>query len=426
MTYDEAVKYLESSAVLGSKHGLSDLESLLRSMGNPEKELKIIHTAGTNGKGSFCAYTESILREAGFTVGSFTSPHLIRYNERFTFNGGEISDNDLAEKVSYVKKKAEEYFGGRNEWFSFFEIITAVCFSYFAEKKPDFLILETGLGGRLDSTNVVSSPLYTAIMKIALDHTEFLGNTVEEIAAEKGGIIKENRPCVLYPAQPEAYGVIKKIAEKKQSPLYYSKDLSLKITKADTEGIVFDIETEFYKYKNLRSNMPGLYQPQNISAVLTGVEILRGLGFNISDKAVYRGIEKAKIKGRTDLVCQNPKIILDGAHNLNAAEEFSAYLKNLGSSQGKITLVTGVLADKNPLPLINKLAENADRVILTMPPSKRAFDPSGLSLDKETYCIPDPAAALKKAVSFNDGIIFVTGSLYLIGEIMKIMKGKAE
>ncbi|MCD7904510.1 MAG: bifunctional folylpolyglutamate synthase/dihydrofolate synthase [Clostridiales bacterium] len=426
MTYGEAVKYLENSAVLGSKHGLSDLEGLLNLMGNPEKGLKIIHIAGTNGKGSFCAYMESILREAGFSVGVFTSPHLIKYNERISLNGENISDEDFAAEVSYVKEMSEKYFGERGEWFSFFELITAVCFSYFAEKKPDFLILETGLGGRLDSTNIVKAPLYTAITKIALDHTEFLGNTLEEIAAEKGGIIKEGCPCVLYPEQPEAYEVINKIAEKKGVELYYSEDLSLNVISSGSEGTAFDIETEYFEYKGLCSQMAGLYQPYNISAVLTGTEILRGLGYHISEGAVYGGVKKAKIRGRMDVVCRKPLIVLDGAHNLNAAEEFSAYLKALGETEGKITLVTGVLADKRPVPLIKKLSENAHRVILTMPPSKRAFDPTGIKLDKETYYINEPEAALKKAVSFKDGIIFVTGSLYLIGEVLELISNGKE
>ncbi|MCD7778645.1 MAG: bifunctional folylpolyglutamate synthase/dihydrofolate synthase [Clostridiales bacterium] len=427
--YNEAVKYLEGAALLGSKHGLSDLEGLLWLMGSPEKGLNIIHVAGTNGKGSFCAYTESILREAGYSVGVFTSPHLIKYNERFSLNGEDISNEDLAAEVFYVKNKVEEYFGGKNEWFSFFEIMTAVCFSYFSKKKPDFLILETGLGGRLDSTNTVKNPLYTAIMKIDLDHTEFLGNTIEEIAAEKGGIIKPNRPCVLYPHQPSAYPVIKQIAEEKNSRLFYSESIDLNILSSDYGGIVFDIETEYFKYKGLRSKMAGLYQPRNIAAVLTGVEILKSLGYDINKEAVYRGVEKAKIRGRMDIVSKDPLIILDGAHNMNAGTEFSAYLKSVGNRYGKITLVTGVLADKNPVTLIERLYENADRVILTMPPSKRAFNPNPaeISLNKETYYINEPKAALEKALSFNDGAVFVTGSLYLIGEVMNIInRGKGK
>ncbi|MCD7855926.1 MAG: bifunctional folylpolyglutamate synthase/dihydrofolate synthase, partial [Clostridiales bacterium] len=169
MTYNEAIKYLEGSAVLGSKQGLSAFKGLLSLMGSLEKRLKIIHVAGTNGKGSFCTYTESILRAAGYSTGLFTSPHLIRYNERIAFNGEPVSDEDFANEIEFVKTKTEEFFGSSDQWFSFFEIITAACLSYFLRKSPDFVILETGLGGRLDATNAVEVPLFTAITRIALD-----------------------------------------------------------------------------------------------------------------------------------------------------------------------------------------------------------------------------------------------------------------
>lgn len=424
MTYNEAIKYLENSAVLGSKQGLESFKGLLSLMDNPQEKPNIIHVAGTNGKGSFCAYTESILRAAGYSVGVFTSPHLTRYNERIALNGEPISDGDLAAELSYVKEKSEEYFGGRNEWFSFFEIITAACFSYFAKKKPDFLILETGLGGRLDSTNAINSPLFTAITRIAFDHTEFLGNTIEQITGEKCGIMKAGRPCVMAPQCKEAAMAAEAAAIKKQSPLYYSEAPKINIKDFSPNGLRLDIETPYFSYKNLVSGMWGSYQSQNITAVLIGIEVLRKQGYNIPDKAVYEGVKNAKIKGRTDVISTSPLIIADGAHNLNAAEEFNKTAAALKKQGNKITLLTGVLQDKNPEELIRALSQNADRVILTIPPSKRAYNPQNLNLNKETIFEPNPRKAYITAKAFTDSIIFITGSLYLIGEIYSVLKGE--
>lgn len=423
MTYNEAIKYLEGSAVLGSKQGLSAFKGLLSLMGSPEKRLKIIHVAGTNGKGSFCTYTESILRAAGFTTGLFTSPHLIRYNERIAFNGEPISDEDFADEIDFVKAKTKEFFGSSNQWFSFFEIITDACLSYFYKKSPDFVILETGLGGRLDATNAAESPLFTAITRIALDHTEFLGNTIEEIAAEKCGIIKENRPCVSALQCEEAEKVIRAYAAEKNAPLLYEPNPEIKIIKNDLKGLTMDIKTHYYSYKGLVSGMGGSYQPQNIAAVLLGIEALRKQGYAIPDKAVYEGIKTAKIKGRTDIISKSPLIIADGAHNLNAAEEFDKTTAEVKAQGKKITLLTGVLADKNPEKLIKALSKNADRVILTVPPSKRAFNPEGLTLEgKDVYFEPDPEKACKLLKGFDDSVIFITGSLYLTGKIYALLK----
>lgn len=423
MNYAEAVNYLENAAVLGSKKGLDDFRALLKLMGSPEKQKNIIHVAGTNGKGSFCRYTENILRAEGCSVGVFTSPHLVRYNERITLDGEYISDEDFAEKISLVRDKIREFYKNSEGWFSFFEIMTAAALSYFAEKKPDFIILETGLGGRLDATNAVEKPLFTAITKIARDHTEFLGDTPEQIALEKAGIMKEGVPCVLYPYQPEIYPVIRLVAAKNDSPLRYDKHPKFNIKSSDLNGTVFDYSGNYLSYENLKTSAVGRYQPANIAAVLGGIYTLRELGFKISDEAVYTGIKNTKIKGRMEILSEDPLIIADGAHNIDAAKMFSAYLEDIKGKYGRITLVTGVLADKKPIRLIRTLSENADRVILTKPSSKRAFDPADLNLEgiPSTYC-PNLREALSKALSYNDGIIFIIGSLYLIGEAKKILK----
>ncbi len=421
MNYNQAVEYLKNAAVTGSKQGLSSFKALLELMGSPQNKLNIIHVAGTNGKGSFCGYLSSVLMAAGYNTGVFTSPHLVKYNERFCYNGKCITDEELAEEITAVSQCVDKFFNGSGDYFSFFEIMTAVCFSYFSKLKTDFLILETGLGGRLDATNAVTSPLFTAIMKIDYDHTELLGSTLEEIAAEKAGIIKPYRPCVLYPNQPKILPVIKRFCDKNNSALFYNQYADINIINSGFSGTEFDVCTADLNYKGLFTKMFGAYQPKNIVPVLTGIELLNKMGFKIPEKAVYEGIKNAKICGRMEIVKTNPTIIADGAHNLNAAEEFSAYTKTLNR---KITLVTGVLADKSPEKLIKKLAENAYRVILTVPPSKRAFNPQNLRLPVETYFEKDPKMALAKALTFNDGIIFVTGSLYLVGEVKSIMKGK--
>lgn len=427
MNYREAIKYLEGSAVLGSKKGLSDFKTLLGLMGSPEKQENIIHVAGTNGKGSFCAYTDNILRAAGYTTGVFTSPHLVKYNERISLCGEYISDDDFAGEITYVRDKIREFYGNKEGWFSFFEIMTAAALHYFAEKKPDFIILETGLGGRLDATNAVEKPLFTAITKIARDHMQYLGDTPEQIAFEKAGIIKPGIPCVLYPYQPEIYPVIRIEAAKKSAPLRYDKHPKFNIIKKDLEGTVFGYGGKYLSYEGLETVIPGAYQLPNIATVLAGIYTLRKQGFEIPDEAVYEGVRNTRVKGRMEKLSEKPLIFADGAHNIDGAKMFSMFTGEIKEKYGKITLIAGALEDKDPIRLIRKLAENADRVILTRPDSKRAFDPKNLSLDNDIVIYKENLKnALDEARCYDDGIIFIAGSLYLVGEAKIILEGEAD
>jgi len=303
MTYDEAIAYLIKSYGEGRKKGLDKVREALKFFGNPQDGLNIIHVAGTNGKGSFCAMMEAVLREAGYYSGVFSSPHLERFNERFKINGVQICDDDFGRIMGRIVAVSRSMFGD-DDGFSFFEILTIMAFVYFSVRQVDLVLLEVGIGGRLDSTNVIKNPLLSVIMAIGLDHTDILGDTIEEIAKEKGGIIKENRPLVLYDDVPMVYNIFKEMAAAKNAKIYHAANVSL-------------LE---YLMQGLELGLQGQHQINNARVVVAACMALRDLGFpNISDDFIRDGLRNVNHAGRLEIVSHEPLIILDGAHNLPAA-----------------------------------------------------------------------------------------------------------
>lgn len=398
MNYSRMLEHLYSLESSKFKLGLENIKSLLKKLGSPEKSLRYIHVAGTNGKGSVCAMLFSVLRQAGYNVGLYTSPHLKKFNERIRYNGIFITDREIVDYYIGMEDKITNQ--------SFFEITTAIAFMYFKDKRPDFVILEVGLGGRLDATNVVM-PLISVITNIDYEHTNLLGNTMEKIAHEKAGIIKDNVPVVTG-ADGAALATIKKIAMKMNAPLIKSK----KFNKIN------------FRYLN------GAFQQDNANTALAAIGALRKYHkTKINDKEIIEGMENAKWPGRLQFIGKN--VLVDCAHNPNGIRALVKEIKLLNPNHNfsSLIIVFGVLKDKNAAEMLNLIFSLKPKlVIFTQPISDRALRLKELlniskKINKSNikiYTIKKPADALRfaKKMAKND-LIIVTGSIYLVGELIQ-------
>ncbi len=431
MNYQECIHYLEEEVGFGSVPGLERIKLLCEKLGNPEQNLSVIHIAGTNGKGSAVAMLASILKEAGYRVGTYTSPHLERYNERFLINGEEISDDDFAREITLMKEICEELEAEGKPVPTLFEIVTGAAFHYFSEQKVDVLILEVGLGGKYDATNVVAVPLLSLIMSISIDHTDFLGDTIEKIAAEKAGIIKKNCPVVLYSQDDMVYNIIKDVADQMDAPFYCLNDAEIDVASQTLEGTVFSVKNKSISLENLELSLLGSYQIGNCVAVLEACNVLGKRGLTLSEVAIRQGLKNTHWAGRMEICSRDPLVILDGAHNADGiaqlAKSLSIYFKDK-----KVTLILGVLGDKEYQKMAEYILPYADSVILTEPHSERKLDVFSLarsiSNHKGTiYTEKEIENAYETALSIipADGIILCCGSLYMIGAMRTYISNRS-
>lgn len=423
MDYNEAIDYIENIICINPKPGLERMKILMELLGNPQDKLKIIHVAGTNGKGSTCAMIESILRASGYTTGLYTSPHLSKYNERIKINNIDISDKEFAQMTSKIstvcsKMKTQP---------SIFEFLTAIALCYFENHSLDFVILEVGLGGRFDSTNIIKSPVLSVITSIGIDHTQYLGNTVEQIAKEKGGIIKKNCTTVLCFNSSAVYNVIESICNQKNSKLYFNYNLDIDIKSIDLNKIIFSVKCDYYQYSNVVLSMIGEYQIYNATTALTAIKVLNDIGFNISKENILNGLKNTFWAGRMEVVSKNPYIILDGAHNIDGINMLIKYIQTYFQTK-KITLLMGVLKDKEYIQIINSMLSVVDRLVLTQPSTSRAFTIKEFDFicsdyNIELYLEKDISKAfdIAKNITKKDEIIVCTGSLYLVGELRDLI-----
>ncbi len=421
MNYEEALSYIHSINWRGSKPGLSRTRTLLEKLGNPEKSLPCIHIAGTNGKGSTAAMLDSILREAGYRVGLFTSPFVERFNERIVYNGLPIPDGELARLTGLLAPLAESMDDPPTE----FELITALGFLYFAEMGCDAVVLEAGMGGRLDSTNVIEAPLLSIITGVALDHTAYLGDTVEKIAAEKAGIIKKGVPLLYGGETPSVMALLAEKAALLSAPFYVTDRSRLIVQKSDLSGSVVDYED----YVGLRLPLCGLYQPRNLATVLTAFRILAKRGLPVSEEALRKGLEKTVWKARFEVLTRNPLVLFDGSHNRQGIEAACEAIDYYFPGQ-KLVLVTGVMADKAYGEMASLLVPYAARVFAVRPDNPRALAAEALA---ETYrqagaeAVPCDSmekaltAALRAAEEENRPVIAL-GSLYMYGELKATLR----
>ena len=432
-TYTEALDYIYDLTKYGIKLGLNNIKYLLFLLGDPHKKIKIIHVAGTNGKGSTASFISSILQSDGYKVGLYTSPHLVDFTERININNKQINRkkvSELLERIKpFIEKVAQTPSYGHP---TFFEVITSLAFLYFFEEQVDFLVLEVGLGGRLDATNVCE-PLISVITHIDYDHMDKLGNSLEEITREKGGIIKPERTVISSKQYREAQNEIKRIADEKNSLIYSSgKEINYEIVKSDIKGVVFDLEGIYHNFKNLHTPLLGRHQADNATTAIAAVEALKISGIDISQKAIRAGLEKVKWTGRLEVIQNNPTLLLDGAHNPNGVKIMLQALEEIFSYQ-RLILVLGIFTDKDYKKMIQILAPNADLIIATKAKTPRAAPPQTIVKEAAQYINENKIMVTKNipqaincalSNSKEDDLICITGSLYTVGEAKRYFRNK--
>jgi len=412
-SYQSCLKTMYGFRRFGIKLGLSTIKKILAGLDDPQDTFVCIHVAGTNGKGSVASSLASILHCSGYKTGLYTSPHLVRFNERIQVNSRPISNKEVVASYSAVK---DAHFGKRDP--TFFEFTTAMALYEFAAQKVDWAIIETGMGGRLDATNIIK-PALSIITNISLEHRAYLGNTLTQIAAEKAGIIKKRTPLVTGIRQRKAFAEVKRIAEGKKAPLFR---LGTDFKVRRNQGQTFSYYGIGNVWHNLQTALPGSYQVDNAALVLAACELINKNKTSITVNNIQEGLRKNHWPGRLEIVSQDPFIILDGAHNLAAARNLARFLST--HLAGKtITLVIGILDDKPYKAMLKSLLIPATRVILTRAKIDRALEPRKLyeaakNLNPDVTITPGVAQAIKTAVETTPrhGAICIAGSLYVVGE----------
>lgn len=419
--YDEALTFIHSINSLFCNPGLERIKTLCSALGNPQKDMKFIHVAGTNGKGSTCAMLSSVLMAAGYKTGLYTSPYIRRFNERIRVNGESISDEKLVELTERIRPIAEKMEDKPTE----FELITAIAFLYFNEEACDIVVLECGLGGRLDATNLIDSPLCSLITGISLDHTRILGDTIEKISMEKAGIIKSGHPVIFGGDSVVARDVIKSYAASLGSDFRFVDHSDIAIHRADLHGTVFD----YKNYKNVKIELLGLYQPKNAALVLDTVDLLRELDIAISDENVYFGLQNAVWNARFEIICDSPRVIFDGAHNAEGIHAAKESVKHYFGDE-QLIAVSGVLSDKDYTQIGKDISDIADTVFTITPKNPRALSAKEYAEVISSFgvgAVPctDTEQALRNALALADEkkkSVIVLGSLYTYGEVCKLLE----
>ena len=444
LTEDQAldpVAYINTPRWQESRYGLERTYALLAKLGNPHEHLKFVHVAGTNGKGSTCAYLAGILQAAGYKVGLFTSPYIERFEERIRVNGQNISEDDLMAVTLDVRDAADAVEVERGEHPTEFELMTGVAFAHFARSGCDIVVCEVGLGGELDSTNVIPRPEVSAICRLGLDHTALLGDTIDQIAQAKAGIIKQGCPVVTYPQPPEALAVIEAKANAMDAPLSVADFGLLEIGDVST-GIADNVPMRAFSFGSfgpLRTRLLASYQPYNAAMALEVVRVLRAGGWGIPDKAVREGVEACTWPGRFEVVRTNPVVIVDGGHNPQGAEALASSLASVFPGR-KAVFAIGLLADKDYPAMLRTLVPYGSAFVCMQPNNPRALAAEDLAqavrealadtegaqaaADALVEVQPDYDAALPHAIELAgpDGMVVASGSLYQVGDVKRVLR----
>ena len=415
MNTNEAIAYIHSVFWKGSIPGLSRTQELLQKMGNPEKKLKFVHIAGTNGKGSTAAMTASILRKAGYHTGLYTSPYIYRFNERMQVDGVEITDEELVAVTEYVKPLADSMEESPTE----FELVCCIAFEYFVRKQCDIVVLDVGMGGAFDATNIIETPEVAVITNIGLDHTEVLGDTLEKIAETKAGIFKENGHAVIYRRTPSVEAVFERVCAEKNTVLEKADFDSLNLKKHTLDGQLFDCGDR----KDLVLPLLGDHQLHNASVVLSIVDTLKQIGWNISEQNIRDGLQDVQWPGRFDIITRSPLFIIDGGHNPQCIE---ALVKNIEDylKDRKVVAITGVLADKDYADMYVPVMPYIQKFVCITPPNPRKLEGMELAKylrDKGADAVGsetiEDGVKMALEIAGDDGVILCFGSLYSIGSI---------
>lgn len=466
MNYTEALEYIHGVDKFGMILGLDSIRELLKRLGNPQEDLNIIHIAGTNGKGSTASFISSVLVESGYKTGLYTSPFLERFNERIRINGEEIDDQKLADCVGKVREKAEEMAGEGLQHPTEFEIVTATAFYFYNKEKVDALVLEVGLGGRFDATNVIDRSILSLVASISKDHTGVLGDTVEKIAYEKAGIIKENGKVFLYSQDENVEKVIEDVCKEKNAELFKTDNESIKIKKANLNNQVFDCRDYLGNiHEDIKIRLIGEHQVKNALLALDALVYLKenNIFENITEDSIREGLLKTKWAGRLEVISEKPLFIIDGAHNIDAANLLSKEIEKHFDEEWDKTLILGVLRDKEVDAIVKTLVPKFDRVVITLPDNPRAMEVGELAFRVGMYCddiicIEDIDSAVEHAYKLVKELtkeekqlqnektrkksskkksskkpvkekvkkkaIFAAGSLYLVGHIRSYVREK--
>lgn len=426
MNYQESLAYLDSLGKFGIRLGMERIEGLLRELGNPEQQIKTIHVTGTNGKGSVSSMITNILLAANLKTGKFTSPHLVKYNERITINGQDIDDDSFADLLTIVKTAADSVVAkGVCEQPTQFEVLTAAAFLYFALENVDYAVIEVGMGGLWDSTNVIT-PIVSVITNVSLDHTDRCGKTVERIAMQKAGIIKENVPVVTAAEGDDALGPIKAVAMFKQAKLYiYGRAFWGTEVESSMEGQTFTLHAGEYYSSDYSIRLPGEHQIANTSVAIVAAKLVSKQDDRINELALHIGVSNTVWPGRLERIAQAPDVILDGAHNPAGAEALRKALDKY-YPEAKRIFVLGMMGDKDMTGVISRLIRPMDIVYTVKADdgarAAAAEELAGL-VGVQALAMSSLADAYEAAVSRadSDSVVCICGSLYLVGNFKNLL-----
>jgi dihydrofolate synthase / folylpolyglutamate synthase len=421
LTYTKSIQLLFELERLGMKFGLGGISRLLRELDNPHKKFRSIHIAGTNGKGSTASMLAAMLSAAGYRTGLYTSPHLVRFEERIRIDGREIPRKAVAELTSRLAPMIRKHHP------TFFESTTAIAFGYFAQEKVDVAVIETGLGGRLDSTNVLR-PLVSVITTIGLEHTEILGNSLAKIASEKAGIVKKNVPCVTGIRDSTSLSVVKRVCKENNAPLILATRYKAKVWESSLRGTLLDFSAGKTSYKEVKVSLPGRFQLDNLAVALATVQVLNESGkLSVNEISVRAGLSSIQqatgLSGRLSVIRESPLVISDVAHNSDAIRNLCDTWKRL--KLRKPIVVCGVVRDKDYSSMVRELARIAERAVAVAAATPRSRPASDIAAAFERAQCPTQAALsveegmrLALQMAESDGTILVTGSHFVVGEAM--------
>lgn len=417
MDYIKAMEYINSYSKSGGKiTDLSRAEELMERIGNPEKRLRFVHIAGTNGKGSVVEYISNALIMSGYKTGQFTSPFILRYNDRIRINGTEIDDDTLAELAETVKEKAAD------RPYSQFEITMAIAMLWFERENCDIVVLETGIGGLLDSTNVIPPPLLSVITSISLDHTAILGDTVEKIAENKAGIIKKDSAVIVSEDNPGSVIEIMRNTAKEKGALYVENEPC----RPYHEGGMY--APFFYRGVKLTPAMPGLHQKYNAQTAITACLYLREKGFSVSDNSIIRSVENTQVCARVQYINGEPPVLVDGGHNPAGVRMLSMMLMYLSTRNQKIYTVMGMIDSKDFADCVKLIAPHSDKLFAVddfapnAVPSEKLNDIAGFYTDTDSGSLSEAVEKARRMALENDGIVVICGSLYLASKYLNTIE----
>ena len=435
MTYKEARNFIEQSKKYGSKLGLETVTELLFRLGNPQDKLKLIHVAGTNGKGSTTAFLTTILAENGYKAGRYISPAVFSYREIIQIscdvngkvNTENIKKESLCAAITLIKAVCEAMVREGLAHPTSFEIETAMAMLYFLQEQVDIAVIEAGLGGRLDATNVIKNPLCCIITSVSLDHMQYLGDTLEAIAAEKAGIIKEGRPLISSNRPPEVLRVLEEICNRKNAPFLSVDNSEAVIMESSAQGSVFCYHDEFWKIK-----LPGMHQLTNALLAIRAVEVLKESGFKITREGIRNGLAKTIWNGRFEVISKEPYFVIDGAHNEEAANRLTEAIQRYFNGK-RLIYILGVFADKDYHSILRITAPLAGVILTISPENSRALPSEVLAEEARKYCsevidVKTVRYAVETAyrLAAKDDVILAFGSLSFLGEIKSVIDKKVQ